>query len=146
MIPSDDSFRPGVLTKDGFLGSDGRPVDKIVEDDGRVLLEFGLDLETVADRLQSFIDEAQKQLEGLVHSGGFRFRIQWDRGMIPCPFGEPGLHPKIVARVLSESSGCEIRFSRLSIHLIRKHGFFGGKGSIFRLEPEDLARHFIIQR
>ncbi len=60
--------------------------------------------------------------------------------MMPCPFGHAGLYPKIVATVRSGTE--EIRFSQLGIHLIRKHGFFGGKGSVFRVEPEKLVRIF----
>jgi hypothetical protein len=140
MIPQptdpDRNFRPGELTRDGFLGEDARPVPAIVEADRETLLRSGLDPAAAADFLQSLIDAGIAGLGGPVEAGAFAIRIDWARGLIPCPFGEGRLVPKLTAVVFDRTLGRECRFSQLSVHLIREHVFFGGTGSAFRLEPE----------
>jgi hypothetical protein len=34
----------------------------------------------------------------------------------------------------------EIDYTPISIHLIREHGFYQGKGSLYRLDPEEVAK------
>ncbi|MBN1894167.1 hypothetical protein JW906_06715 [bacterium] len=133
------NFLPGVITRDGFLGSDSRHIHDIVLEDARTLERMGLSPGDIADRLQFFLDEGKKGLESPVSSGAFTVQVEWHKGALPCPFGESGLHQKIMARLCSKRTGQCIRFSQLNIHLIRKHGFFEGKGSPLRLDPQELA-------
>jgi hypothetical protein len=134
------NFEPGKITRDGFLGSDRRPIYDIIHEDERTLSKLKVNIYQVADRMQYFIEEGKKGLETSVEVGDCKVRIQWDRGMLPCPFGERGLHHKLVATISNEKLNRSIRFSQLSVHLIREHGFFGGKGSVFRIEPVDVVR------
>lgn len=134
-----DNFKPGKITKDGFLGDDIRHVHDIVKEDSLILSQMGIEAETIADRLQYFIDEGKKGLETKVDLGDFTVQISWDRGMLPCPFGEPRLHHKITATLYNKKLDKEITYSQLNVHMIREHGFFEGKGSAFRLEPEELV-------
>ncbi len=133
-------FQPGQITKSGFLGYDKRSIDDIIKSDQGVLDRFGLKNETVADRLKLFIDDGEKGLEGKVDLGEWIVQVHWARGLMPCPFGDLGLHSKIVVQVYSKPLNKEIRYTQLSVHMIRKHGFWGGNGSAFRLEPEDVVR------
>jgi len=133
------NFLPGAITRDGFLGSDSRHIHDIVLEDGRTLERLGLNTGEIADRLKFFMDEGKKGLEAPVVSGTFTVQVEWHKGSLPCPFGEGGLHQKIMARLCSNQTGKCIRFSQMNIHLIREHGFFEGKGSPLRLDPEDLA-------
>jgi hypothetical protein len=144
-IPAD--FRAGELTRDGFLGSDARSIFEIIRSDAEKLARLGETAVTLADFLQGLLDEGKKGLEGPVIADGRTLQIRWERGMIPCPFGEPGAHSKITVTAAESGSDRILRFSQLCIHLIREHGFFGGKGSAFRMEPEEiigLMRHSII--
>ena len=134
-----ENFRPGKMSKDGFLGTDDRHIHDIIREDMRALEILGLNRETVAERMTYFVDEGKKGLEGKVDLGRFIVQVRWDRGMTPCPFGEPGLHPKIVVTVFNKHKESTIKYSQLGVHLIRKHGFFGGRGSVFRAEPDRLA-------
>jgi hypothetical protein len=60
--------------------------------------------------------------------------------MLPSPFGDPKrLYHKIVATVTNTKQNKELRYTQLNVHMIRDHGFFEGKGSVFRLEPEDVV-------
>jgi len=131
-------FLPGAISKDGFLGNDRRQIHDIVQDDERHLEYLGLNREAIADRLQYFIESGKKGLEKNVDLGDYTVQVRWSRGMQPCPFGERGLHHKLVAYVKHKSSGRELRFTQLNVHMIREHGFFEGSGSTFRMEPEIL--------
>lgn len=132
------NFEPGILSKDGFLGDDSRHIHDIIEDDLRTLARFGIDRETLANRLQGFIEEGKKSMELPIDTGVFIVKVQWQRGMIPCPFGERGLQHKIIVYVTNKTLGKTICYSQLNVHMIREHGFFEGRGGVFRIEPEEL--------
>ncbi len=134
-----DNFKPGKITKDGFLGDDKRHVHDIIQEDLLTLSKLGVELEEIADRLQYFIEEGKKGLETKVDLGEFTVQITWDRGLLPCPFGEPKLHHKIIATVYNKKLNKKFEYSQLNVHLIKEHGFFLGKGSKFRLEPGELV-------
>jgi hypothetical protein len=135
-----DFFEPGNLAKDGFLGSDRRSIEEIIRSDREMLQRCGTDNEKIAEVLNRIMDGGKERLESKVEIEGTMVFVRWDRGMLACPFGEPGLHPKMSAEMTIPPAGKTVRFSRLSVHLIKKHGFFGGKGSPFRLEPDELVR------
>jgi hypothetical protein len=71
------------------------------------------------------------------------------RGLITCPWAEEeyarcahglGARPTANEFVLRRAAGGPaLSGFELSAHLIRDHGFFGGVGTVFRLEPDDLA-------
>ncbi len=130
-----DNFLPGKISKDGFLGDDTRHLHDIIAEDDKSLSRLGVSRADIAARLQFLIDEGKKGLESEVRIKGYQIRLQWDRGMIPCPFGDKPLHYKITAEVTRSADQTRLVFSQLSVHLIEKHGFFGGLGSRNRLEP-----------
>lgn len=134
------NFKVGKISKDGFLGDDTRHIHDIIKVDLLVLSKLNATKEEIADRLQFFIDHGKKVLENKVDLGDFTVEIFWSKGMLPCPFGEHGLHHKITATVFNKKLNTQIKFSQLNVHLIRKHGFFEGKGSIFRLEPDEIVK------
>ena len=133
-----DNFKPGKISKDGFLGNDNRHIHDIIKEDLLTLSRLGVEVETIAERLQYFIEEGKKGLETKVDLGDFTVQIAWDRGLLPCPFGEPSRHHKIIAILYNKKLDKRIRYSQLNVHMIKEHGFFEGKGSTFRLEPEQL--------
>jgi hypothetical protein len=135
-----DNFKPGKITKEGFLGDDTRHIHDIIEEDMHTLARLEVTQEQIADRLQYFIEEGKKGLETSVDIGDFTTQVIWRRGMLPSPFGDPKrLYHKIVATVLNKKLNKELTYTQLNVHLIRDHGFFEGKGSVFRLEPEDVV-------
>jgi hypothetical protein len=139
-IKSLENFEPGKISKDGFLGTDRRHLHDIIRADQLSLSRLNVTNEQIADRLQYFIDKGKRAFETEIELGEFLVRVKWSRGMLPCPFGEPELHYKIITTVYNISLREEIKYSQLSVHLIRAHGFFEGKGSAFRLEPEELIK------
>ena len=135
-----DDFKPGKITKEGFLGDDTRHVHDIIEEDMHTLARLGVTQEQIADRLQYFIEEGKKGLETPVDLGDFTTQVIWRRGMLPSPFGDPKrLYHKIVATVFNKHLNKELRYTQLNVHMIGDHGFFEGKRSVFRLEPEEVV-------
>lgn len=139
-------FKPGILTKNGFLGHDKRHIHDIVLHDQRTLKNIGVDAETIAEKLQEFIMIGELGMGGTIEHGDFEVQVFWHKGKMPCPFGEPGLHHKIVATVKNMKLNKKIHYSQLSIHLIKEHCFFGGTGSTYRLEPEDVVEVLGLQK
>jgi hypothetical protein len=135
-----ENFKPGKITKEGFLGDDTRHLHDIIEDDLHTLNRLGVSKEQIAERLQYFIEEGKKGLETSVDLGDFTTQVIWRRGMLPSPFGDPKrLYHKIVATVFNKKLKKEMKYSQLNVHMIKDHGFFEGKGSVFRLEPEEVV-------
>jgi len=131
---------PGVITRDGFLGTDSRPlVDILVADDAEVK-RLGLTHELIARRMSELRDAGARGLgEYIEVEGGFEVRVESVRGKLPCPFGDVGLFPKTSISVRSSGHERELVYSDLLIHLIHAHGFYEGKGNPFRLEPREIA-------
>jgi len=134
------NMRPGVITLTGFLGADGRDLVQIIDEDDATVRRLGLSHARLAARMAELRDAGLAGLgEFIPVSPHFAVRVDGVRGRLPCPFGEPGLHPKTNVTVRNLASGRELTFTDLSIHLIREHGFYQGRGAPFRLEPADLA-------
>ena len=135
-----ENFLPGKITLEGFLGDDQRHLHDIIDADQHRLDRLGVTTEQIADRLQYFIEEGKKGLETVVDLGDFTTQVIWRRGMLPSPFGDPKrLYHKIVATVANKKQQREIQYTQLNVQMIREHGFFEGKGSVFRLDPETLV-------
>jgi len=132
----------GVLTPDGFLGQDNRPLLRILREDSLAFTDLGLEWAVVGQRLDELLLLGAAGLgEPITVSDRYLVRVAETRGMLPCPW-EDGLWRKRSATVQrlvgGAPSGPEILFSDLSLHLLREHHFLQGKGSPFRLEPRDL--------
>ena len=133
------NFEPGKISKDGFLGEDTRHIHDIIQEDQRTLSRLRLSREDVAKCLQWVIEEGKKGLEGIVDMDDFTIQVRWARGMVPCPFGETGLHHKLLVTVYLKKLRKEITYTQLSVHMIADHGFWGGRASTYRLDPEDVG-------
>lgn len=138
------NLEPGVLTADGFLGKDGRKLNRILWEDAREFEALGLVWDEVAARLEAFLVEGSHGLgEPITVDGAFLVQVAETRGRFPCPW-EDGLFLKRSATVqrLDASGGPvgpRLLFSDLSLHLLKDHHFLQGRGSPFRLEPQELA-------
>ncbi len=135
------NMRPGVITLYGFLGPDDRNLIDILTEDDWEVKHLGLTHERIAERMEELRDKGMKGLgEFIKVAPHFQVRVETVRGKLPSPFGGPGLYGKINTEVRNEATGEEIVYSDLQIHLIAAHGFYQGRGSIFRLNPADLAK------
>jgi hypothetical protein len=132
----------GVLTVDGFLGRDTRPLLRILREDSLAFADLGLDWDAVALRLEELLVLGSAGLgEPITIEDRYLVRVAETRGMLPCPW-EDGLWRKRSAAIQRLDAGVpvgsEILLSDLSLHLLKEHRFLQGKGSPFRLEPSDL--------
>jgi hypothetical protein len=135
-----DQMKPGVITYQGFLGDDRRKLRDIIESDDAAVKRLGLTHKKVADRLSVFREAGKKGLGVSVKLEGiYEVRVDSARGKLPCPFMHAGLFAKAYTIVRNLETESEIIFTDLNIHLIEEHGFYGGKGSPYRLDPEHLA-------
>lgn len=135
-----EKMKPGVITRDGFLGSDRRNLIDILVDDDAEVKRMDLDHRIVAERMVELRDKGMRGLGDFITvEPHFEVRVDSVRGKLPCPFGDPGVFPKTNTMVRNLELNREILFTDLNIHMILVHGFYEGKGSPFRVEPKDLA-------
>jgi hypothetical protein len=127
----------GVLSREGFLASDLRPLGEILDADRSAVERLGLSHRLLAGRLAEILVQAISALGAAVDVGDDLQAVYREAmGRIPCPWGEGLRFPKGEVELTHRPSGRTIRFSPLSVHLVGEHGFYQGKGSRYRLEPE----------
>jgi len=130
-------MQPGMLTHQGFLGEDDRHYHEIIADDLETLEKLGISAEAVADKLETLAAQAF-EADGYPVRVDEKFEVSYQsfRGKIACPFPHPGVYGKGEITIKNLGNQKELKFTPLNIHLIREHGFFEGKGSAHRLEPQ----------
>lgn len=137
-IKAQANMQPGVITSSGFLGDDERILADIIEQDEETMQKFGLDFGETAAALMRLMKEGLKGLgEPITVENLWRVQVNEARGFLACPF-EDGIFGKTNAAVELLSNGKIMLYSDLSLHLLEKHHFLQGRGSPFRLEPEDM--------
>ena len=135
-----DNMKPGAISLHGFLGSDSRDIETIIDHDAAELDSLGMSCEEIADGLEKLREKALEGLGDYVSlENGYSVRADSIRGKLPCPFGHKGLYRKTVVSLRGPGIEKELLFTDLGIHLVREHGFFQGKGSPFRLDPAGIT-------
>jgi hypothetical protein len=133
------NMQPGVITSDGFLGDDRRPIVEIIAEDEAAMEREQLEFDEVVALMHRLMDEGRKGLgEPVTVDGKWLVQVSEARGHLASPF-EDGIFRKINASVALLEDGRPtdhtILFSDLSLHLMEKYHFLQGKGSSFRLSP-----------
>ncbi len=135
-----NSLGPSSFSAQGFLGQDQRHFEEIIAADARAIRKLGVSREFLADILEKIFLAAEKGMEDPVRiTGDVQARYISCRGRIPSPFPAEGTFDKSLVEVFTDQGSLLFYVNRLSIHLIRCHGFFQGRGSFFRVEPEQIA-------
>ena len=130
----------GALCRDGFLGDDQRLPDEIIRADDAAVEAMGVTHEQIADALERICKRAAEAGGAPVHPAeGLTAVFHEAMGRIPCPWGGHGVFAKGEVEVTDEPQARTLRFTPLSIHLIREHGFYQGRGSRYRIEPTEAA-------
>ena len=139
MKQAQERMRPGIITRDGFLGSDSRNLIDILVDDDAAVKRTSATHQAVAARMIELREAGMRGLGDYISvEPHFEVRVDSVRGRLPCPFGDPGVFPKTNIFVRNVEKKREITYTDMHIHMIGSHGFYEGKGSPFRLEPKDL--------
>jgi hypothetical protein len=134
-------LRSSRIVADGFMGRDSRDVDEVTRADTHVVEHLGYSLEQVAARMQQITDIAKKALGVSVEiDAGLSAYADEAKGRIVCPWPHPASFDKRLTTVTDADSGQVITWSDLHIHMIAEHGFFEGRGSKMRIEPEKLIK------
>lgn len=125
-----------------FLWWDSRKLLEILNEDRGRVNALGLTHEIIADRLEDISMMAKQALgDSITIENRYEVRAEEPRGRIPCPWKHSGgLFPKGQIVLNDPRTGEHLVWTDLSIHLIRAHGFYQGKGSPYRLDPETLKR------
>lgn len=137
-----DNMQPGEITSEGFLGDDKRELVDIIEQDEEMMESLGIDYIDLVQKMRYIMKEGRKGLgEKIKIDEKWEIRVDESRGFLACPF-EDGIFRKINVIVKNINNNEEIIFTDLSVHLLEKHHFHQGKGTIFRLSPKKLKRVF----
>ncbi|TVQ23625.1 MAG: hypothetical protein EA382_09545 [Spirochaetaceae bacterium] len=135
------NMQPGVITSDGFLGDDTRPIVEIIAADEETMGRFGIDFDDAIERMRYLMQQGRGGLgEPVTVDDAWIVQVYEARGFLASPF-EDGIYRKVNAQVTVKTEGSDapqILFSELSLHLMEKYHFLQGKGSSFRIEPERL--------
>ncbi len=140
LIKLEEVLRSSKIVSGGFMGDDPRRVEDIIDADTSRLAQLGHTKGELADAMWAITEKAIPALGNWVDLGhGKTAKVDEAKGMLVSPWPEPGRFPKRVTFYKDQQTGRELHWSDLGIHLIRQHGFFEGKGSHYRLEPDVLV-------
>lgn len=130
------------LVSGGFMGSDTRSISEVIDADSTELTRLGFTKEQLAGRMQQITKLAIPGLGTWVRVDDTKeVSVQEAKGSLVCPWPHPGRYAKRITTIRDVQSSESIQWSDLNIHLIGQHGFFGGRGSMFRIEPGALVRN-----
>ncbi len=162
----EEQMRPFIgLSRAGFLGRDESLLD-ILRADAETLRRYGITHEEIAELLSQVAAYSRNTDHYQVKVGDERFDVDLNMylGSQECPFfkhSDDGKyfhpHPMDWDIDIRHRAGCDykvrnvrtgqsLEFGGLLIHLIRVHKFFEGKGTSYRLPPEDVIRFFGMER
>lgn len=134
-----DQMRKGVITLDGFLGDDTRKLVDILAADDATVRQRGTTHRTIAERMRYLRDKGLAGLgEFTTVDEYFEVKVETIRGLLPSPFGGPGMYGKVNTTVFNLRLHRSVFYTDLHIHLIGDHGFYQGVGCRYRLEIDDL--------
>ncbi len=141
LLEAERQMRPGMVSREGFLDADARPLRRILEEDDARVAALGLTHQQIADRLRYFADHAKRRLGArCVVDNVYQVQEHEVRGRIHCPWPHPSAFVKNAIFLQRLDTGEELRWSDLHVHMIEAHGFYEGEGSAWRLAPEKLKR------
>jgi len=140
MRKAQENMAPGVITADGFLGDDTRPLQDIIVESEEIMRHHKIDIDHAVQIMKDLMEEGRNGLgEPITVEGKWIVQTTEARGHLPCPF-EDGIQRKITTVIRNIQIGESIMVTTLSLHLLQKHHFLEGKGSAFRLDPALVKR------
>jgi hypothetical protein len=137
----DAMLRSSRLVAGGFMGTDARSAEEIINADAASMAHLEVEAGDIASRMRQITDKAEAGLGTWVAiDDKLKAVVHEAKGKLTCPWPHPGDFDKRVTTVERLDSADSIRWSDLNIHMIAEHGFFEGKGSPFRIEPDKIMR------
>ena len=134
------NMKPGSLSAHGFLGEDTRNLADILSEDDSVVMKLDITHKALADRMHYFTQYGKKGLESpVIVDDIYEVVVEEYRGLISCPFRDHFRAAKKTTRITNLKTGQTACWTDLNTHMIYSHGFYEGRGSYFRINPEELA-------
>jgi len=136
-----ERMAPGAICRHGLLCGDRRSLQDILHSDSASVESLGLTHEIIADGLDALLRRVTADLGRTVRiDRHVTATARESMGRIACPWAGCGLFPKGQVDLTDARTGTTVHVTPLSVHMIRRHGFYQGKGSEYRLDPAVLAR------
>ena len=137
----DEMLRSSRLVAGGFMGSDTRSAEEIINDDSAHMAQLAVTAGEIASRMRQITEKARGGLGTWVTiDDKLRAAVHEAKGTLTCPWPHPGEFDKTVTVVERLDSADSMRWSSLNIHMIAEHSFLEGKGSPFRIEPDKIMK------
>lgn len=145
----EEKMRPGSLSTGGFIG-EAESLAEVMYKDEKALEKMGVTYEDVAERIEEIIHKVPylSREPTPVEIRGKKFHVRgvaW-RGGQECPFGDGTPEYSNLDLYVENEEGHAITFPGMIAHLIRKHRFFEGEGSPYRLDPERAVKILGIEK
>ena len=133
-----EKMHAGTMTLKGFLGDDTRTLSDIISADELAVSTRGATHEQIALRLAGLTERGRDLMEAEIElDRRFRVSVRDDRGKLPSPWGD-GRFEKGDTVLVEIATGKSWRWNPLTLHMVKTHGFYGGKGSDYRLDPQEI--------
>jgi len=143
LIQVERTMREGKLAAYRFLGTDPRPLEEILAVDQLTVEQAQLKHRDIAQWLMVCLRLGLHNPQVPIQVGDrYRIELEETRGTIPCPFADNFHAPKRTVTVTNLHLNKMLVFAELNIHLIEAHGFYEGKGSPYRIEPQQVIEMF----
>lgn len=131
------------LHQGNYMRGEARPLRRLLDDDNALVSSLDLDMECVTNLMDRLYHEATQAMgDTVLVDGKYEVSLREDRGKTACPWGDRFFAPKAVVSARNIKNDKKIKYSVLGLHLIKRHGFFQGTGSPFRVDPKDLKNFF----
>ncbi|MDK1032522.1 MAG: hypothetical protein QGD94_10980, partial [Planctomycetia bacterium] len=131
----------GVFSRDGFLGTDPRPLEEILDADNSEVVGLGTTHEILAEKLEQIYLGAKSGFGTVVQVGDSLSAVfRETMGRIPCPWGACGTFPKGEIELRDAEAGEKVVFTPLSVHMISAHGFYPFGAALNSLAPGFIER------
>ena len=144
-------MRPGGWSQEGFLTPEQSLV-QVLANDLASIQELGVSGKQIADALERLLERGARgdrfRPEYVEH---FKVRIIRSRKMRTCPWAPKQFERCHIGRgvkylttedfeISNRLIGESLSGTSLCLHLIRDHSFFGGPGTMYRIEPKKAVR------
>ena len=134
-----ERMQAGVSSRDGFLGSDQRPLSEILSTDLAAVEALGVSHGEIAAALGAVVAQAMAACGARVTiTGHLTAEYHEAMGRIRCPFGD-GLYAKGEVELTDTRTAVTVHVPPLAVHMIELHGFYQGMGSRYRVDPAALC-------
>ena len=143
-FPEDDGGNYRYCSSTGYLGPDDSLI-KTINDDLTYLKTLGISPKTIAHPMKliraHYKSTGEIKFNIVINGRNYHVEIKGPNWSTSCPFIDS--HDTSENEyVVTNESGDKYYFVGLMPHLIETHGFFEGKGTDYRLEPNTIIKFF----